>query len=59
MIVNIVVSNWTKRPKEVLDSQYKENMIDLPVESALWLQHFALQNRELIEELDVSIYFLH
>ncbi|GFT44963.1 28S ribosomal protein S29, mitochondrial, partial [Nephila pilipes] len=48
------VSNWTKRPKEVVASQYKEGRIDLPVESAIWLQHFKLQNSKLMEELNLK-----
>ncbi|XP_054707754.1 28S ribosomal protein S29, mitochondrial-like [Uloborus diversus] len=48
------VSNWTKRPKEIVNSQFKEGRIDLPVESALWLQHFKLQNSELMKELDLK-----
>lgn len=47
------VSSWTKQSKEVVDSEFKENMFDLPAESTLWLQHFASQNRELMEKLDL------
>ncbi|GIX92500.1 28S ribosomal protein S29, mitochondrial [Caerostris extrusa] len=45
---------WTKRPKEVEPSQFKEGRIDLPVESAIWLQHFKMQNSELLQELDLK-----
>ncbi|CAL1263260.1 unnamed protein product [Larinioides sclopetarius] len=48
------VSNWTKRPKEVVASQFKEGRIDLPVESAIWLQHFKTQNLQLMEELNLK-----
>ncbi|XP_035227409.1 28S ribosomal protein S29, mitochondrial-like isoform X1 [Stegodyphus dumicola] len=48
------VSNWTKRPKEVVASQFEENRIDLPVESALWLQHFKSQNSDLMQKLDLK-----
>ncbi|XP_071039776.1 small ribosomal subunit protein mS29 isoform X2 [Parasteatoda tepidariorum] len=48
-------SRWTKHVKEVVDSQYKERRIDLPVDSALWLQHFKSQNSSLLEELDLRV----
>ncbi|KAF8794958.1 28S ribosomal protein S29 like protein [Argiope bruennichi] len=48
------VSNWTKRPKEVIASQFEEGRIDLPVESAIWLQHFKTQNSQLMEKLNLK-----
>ncbi|KAG8189183.1 hypothetical protein JTE90_013717 [Oedothorax gibbosus] len=48
------VSIWTKRPKEVVASQYNEQRIDLPVESAIWLQHFKQQNSELLQQIDLK-----
>lgn len=46
--------NWTKRQQlETAPSQYHPDRIDLPLESAMWLQHFKSQNSELLKELNL------
>lgn len=42
------------QPQESNISQYKEKRLDLPIESAIWLQQFRFQNTPLLNELNVS-----
>uniref|UniRef100_A0A8D9AT63 Small ribosomal subunit protein mS29 n=1 Tax=Cacopsylla melanoneura TaxID=428564 RepID=A0A8D9AT63_9HEMI len=41
---------WFAYPKEVSLSTTKEGMVDLNIDAAMWLRHFQLQNKKLLED---------
>ncbi|XP_067131890.1 small ribosomal subunit protein mS29 [Centruroides vittatus] len=49
--------NWTRRPKDTATSLWDQgtDKMDLPIDSALWLQHFHSQNSLLLQELDLRL----
>lgn len=42
------VTHWNNQVKEVQESTFKPGRIDLPLDSVDWLQHFLLQNGDLL-----------
>lgn len=53
-IETISVQRWYEFPKEYAKSTIREGLTDLPIESATWLGHFKIQNKHLLDTLDVS-----
>lgn len=47
--------NWTYNPKDFTSSVNHPGQIDLPIDSALWLQHFHTQNSTVLQELDLRL----
>lgn len=50
-----LATDWIQWPEESAPSQFKEKRVDLPIDAAVWLQHFRSQNQVLLTELEVRI----
>lgn len=48
-------SSVLRRCKEIEPSFYKEDRVDTPIEATMFLKRFALQNMNLLKELDVIL----
>ncbi|XP_043468307.1 28S ribosomal protein S29, mitochondrial [Leptopilina heterotoma] len=47
------LQRWYEFPKEYAKSHIREGLTDLPIESATWLGHFKIQNKHLLQSLDL------
>lgn len=43
-----------RRAKESQPSSYKEGRLDTPIDAALFLKRFSIQNMKLLKELDLK-----
>lgn len=49
-----LANTWFRFPKEITDSVFMPDKLDLPIHAGLLLKYFKSSNASLLSELDVS-----